>query len=108
MTLIPFITQPNSRKETIWAIGTIASVKPGLVRRAAQTIRSFLDNDDPALRGYAAWALGNLRDRDSVEQLKNLEKDEEVVNLFVDGELKEVSVGRLAKEALEKIGQKTS
>lgn len=107
MTLIPFITQPNLQKEVTWAVGTIAASKPGLVKRAAKTIRSFLESDDPVLRGYAAWALGNLRDRDSVEQLRNLEADAELLTIFANGELRQVSVSQLAKEAIERIDKKT-
>ena len=106
MTLLPFITQPSSQREVTWAVGTIAEVNPGIVKRVVQTVRSFLESDDPVLRGYASWALGNLKDKDAVGLLNNLEKDEAVLNLFRNGELTQVTVGQLAKEAVGKIEQK--
>jgi hypothetical protein len=105
MTLLPFITQTSLQKEVTWAVGTIAAVKPGIVRRATQAIRSFLGSSDPVLRGYAAWALGNLGVKDAAEDLKKLEMDEEKLSLFKDSHLEETTVSRLSKEAIEKLAK---
>ena len=107
-TLLAFFAQQSLWKEVAWATGTIAAVKPALVKRAARSLISFLEHPDPVLRGFAAWALGNLGNNDAVEQLKNLEKDEGRITLFREGELKDVTVSQLAKEAVEKINKCTS
>jgi hypothetical protein len=104
-TLLAFFAQQSLWKEVAWAAGKIAEVKPYIVRRAARSLLSFLAHPDPVLRGYAVWALGNLKNSDAVEKLKDLGKDEEIIRLFREGELKEVTIAQLASEALEKIGK---
>jgi hypothetical protein len=105
MTLLPFITQTSLQREVTWAVGTIAAVKPGIVKRAIQTIRSFLGSDDPVLRGYAAWALGNLGVKDAAEDLKKLRNDEGKLSLFRDSRLEETTVSCLSIKAIEKFGK---
>ena len=102
-TLLGFFAQKNLWKEVTWAAGTIAAVKPNIVKRAARSLLSFLETPDPFLRGYAVWALGNLKNSDAVEKLKDLEKDEERISLFRESELKELTIAQLAREALDKI-----
>jgi len=63
----------------------------------------LLDDKDPGVRGYAAWALGSIGFNDVLEKLNNLESDDNTLSLWRDGELQEVSVAQLAKEAIEKI-----
>jgi hypothetical protein len=101
--LLSFLHQENIWKEVTWAIGKIATVEPELVRYAFKALRSFLDEQDPVLRGYAVWALGNIGFNDVAEKLKKLETDENNLSIWRDGELQEVTVAQLAKEAQEKI-----
>ena len=103
--LLSFLKQQTLRKEVTWAIGKVAAVKPDLVKYAFRALSSFLADTDPTLRGYAAWALGNIGYNDVIEELKKLETDHEKLRIFKDGELKEVTVALLSKEALEKIGK---
>ncbi|MFA4918638.1 MAG: DVU0298 family protein [Thermodesulfovibrionales bacterium] len=103
--LLSFLKQQTLRKEVTWAIGKVAAVKPELVKYAFRALWSFLGDPDPAVRGYAAWALGNIGYDDVIEELKKLETDHEKLRIFKDGELKEVTVALLSKEALEKIGK---
>jgi hypothetical protein len=102
--LLGFFRQENLRKGFAWAIGKIAEVQPDAVRYAHDTIRSFLKDKDPAVRGYAALALGEFGfDGDAVEDLEKLETDLERLLIWHDGELREVTVAESAKEAIRKI-----
>ncbi|MBM4135504.1 MAG: PBS lyase [Nitrospira sp.] len=103
--LLSFLQQKNLWKEVTWAIGKIAMVEPKLVKYAFKTLRSFLDEQDPALRGYAAWALGNLGYDDVIEDLKKLETDDEKLSIFRNSELEETTVAQLSKEAMEKLSK---
>jgi hypothetical protein len=103
--LLSFLKQKNLWKEVTWAIGKIAKVDPKLVKYAFKALRSFLNEQDPALRGYAAWALGNLGYDEVIEELKNLLTDDEKLSIFRDSELKETTVSQLSKEALEKLSK---
>lgn len=101
--VLSFLTDKNYWKEATCAVGKIATVKPTLVRYAVRALKNFLEDADPALRGYAAWALGELRNNDAREELKKLETDENKISIFKEGKLQEVTVSQLAKEAIEKI-----
>lgn len=103
--LLSFLRQKNLWKEVTWAIGKIATVDPKLVRYAFKALRSFLNEQDPALRGYAAWALGNLGYEEVIEELKNHLTDIEKLLIFRDSELKETTVAQLSKEAIEKLSK---
>jgi len=104
-TLLSFLQHQNLRREITWAIGKVASVRPDLVKYAFRALWSFLGDADPTLRGYAAWALGNIGYEDVIEDLKELGTDDERLLIFRDGRLEETTVALLSKEALEKIGK---
>lgn len=103
--LLSFISQKDLWREVTWAIGKIATAAPGLARLAFRGLISLLDNPDPVLRGYASWALGNIGFDDVIGQLKALENDENKLTLWRDGDLQEVTVGRLAREAIRKLSR---
>jgi hypothetical protein len=103
--VLSFLTDKNYWKEATWAIGRIAAAKPKLVKYAFKALRSFLDEQEPALRGYAAWALGNLGYDDVIEDLKKLETDDEKLSIFRNSELGETTVAQLSKEAMEKLSK---
>lgn len=103
--LASFIAQQNLKRETTWAIGKIATTKPDLTKFAFRILSSFLDDTDAFLRGYAAWALGSIGFNDVLDKLKKLENDNNKIYIWLDGEMKEITVGELAKEAIKKINQ---
>lgn len=103
--LLSFLQQQNLRKEVTWAVGKVAAVKPDLVKYAFRSLCSFLGDPDPTLRGYAAWALGSIGYDDVIEELRKLETDDEKLRIFRNGELEEVTVALLSKEAIEKISR---
>jgi hypothetical protein len=103
--LLSFNSQQNLWREVTWAIGKIATADPGLAKLAFRGLISLLDNPDPMLRGYAAWALGNIGFDDVIGQLKAIETDENKLTLWRDGDLQEVTVGQLAREAIQKLSR---
>ncbi len=103
--LLSFISHQDFQREVIWSIGKIATADPGLAKLAFRPLVSFLDNTDPVLRGYASWALGNIGFDDVIGQLKELETDENKLSFWKEGDLQEVTVGQLAREAIRKISR---
>jgi hypothetical protein len=103
--LLSFISQQNLWREITWAIGKIATADPGLAKLAFRGLVSFLDNPDPVVRGYASWALGNIGFDDVIGQLKAIETDENKLTFWRDGDLQEVTVGQLAREAIQKLSR---
>lgn len=103
--LLAFLQQKDLRKEVAWAIGKVATADPGTVRYAHRALRSFLQDQDPAVRGYAAWSLGALGYSDALDDLLLLESDDEELSLWRDGHMEHMTVGMLAKEAIGKLTQ---
>jgi len=101
--LMSFFAYKNYWNEVTWAIGRVATTKPDLVKYAFSTLCSFLRESDPSLRGHAAWVLGELGIKDAIDELKKLQTDEQHLFLYREGELQEVTVAQLAKEAIEKL-----
>jgi hypothetical protein len=98
--LLSFIGQQNLQREVTWAIGKVAAVDPSVAKYAFRALSDFLESPDPVLRGYAAWALGNIGFDDVAPQLKALETDESRLSIWKNGALEEVTVGELAHEAI--------
>lgn len=101
--LLSFLVHETLRKELVWAIGKIAEADPGLAKYAFRALSPFLDDEDPVVRGYTVWAVGNIGFNDFFDTLKRLQSDENTLPIWREGKLREVSVGQLAKEAIEKI-----
>jgi HEAT repeat protein len=97
------MTQQNLWREVTWAIGKIAAADPGVAKYAFRALSDFLENPDPVLRGYAAWALGSIGFNDVTAKLKDLETDNSKLFIWRGGDLREVTVGQLAHEAILKI-----
>ncbi|MBI5099174.1 MAG: HEAT repeat domain-containing protein [Nitrospirae bacterium] len=87
----------------LWALGRIGKINNETVNYAIPIILSYLKSDDNTLRGYAAWALGEMGNEGSAAALENLKKDTNRIEFYQDGELKEKSVGELASGAIERL-----
>jgi hypothetical protein len=103
--ILAFLQNKQLRKEVTWAIGKIATVQPGLVKYAFRFLRSFLSEQDPSIRGYAAWALGYFGYSEIMNDLEELADDETIVTIYRNGRLEEVPVGELAKESMHRLTQ---
>jgi hypothetical protein len=101
--LLSFLAQQNLWREVTWAIGKIAIADPSIAKYAFRALSDFLENPDPVLRGYAAWALGSIGFNDVSQKLKDLEPDDNKLFIWRDSALEEVTVGQLAHEAIRKI-----
>lgn len=97
------LDNPMCHRGMLWAVGRVGKVKASLVLPFIKEILPFLDESDPNLSGYAAWALGELKSREAVTKLKNLQNNNSLINIFIDGKLVTESVGSLAQRAIGKI-----
>ncbi|WP_338832887.1 hypothetical protein MHLNE_16520 [Moorella humiferrea] len=104
---IPFLYQllldTGLRSQTLRALGTIAEARPDLIRPAALRFLPFLEDADPATRGYAARLLGNLVTTAARDKLLALRTDSHPVVLYANGSLQYTTVGELASAALAKL-----
>lgn len=87
----------------LWAMARIGRINEDTVRYAAPLFLPYLDAPDHTVRGYAAYALGELRSPEASDRIKELKNDGNTVDFYEDGELKELTVGDIASSSIDKI-----
>ncbi len=102
--LYQFLPNTALRAQVLQTVGTIAKARPDLFRKHTFHFLSFLKDPDFQVRGYTAWILGNLAAREAREGLENLRGDSLEIGIYDNGDLQQKSVGQVASEALEKLG----
>lgn len=90
------------------AIGRIGNIHSFFYDFAAPIVSSYLDDPEPAVRGYAAYAAGELDMADGAERLEKLRNDTSEVRFYEAGALKNKTVGSLADTALAKLRLKNA
>ena len=100
-----FLEHEPLQRGLIWGIGRLAQVERELLvaHQAGRYLLPYLESDDAAVRGLAAWALGWLRTTAAGTKLEALLEDHEEVRLYQDRALVTSSVGNLAGQALARI-----
>lgn len=83
------------------AMGRIGRLNDDLYNYATPVIRSLLIAEDDQVRGYGAWALGEMHCSEAEGDLKALRADAAVVDFYEAGSLVEKTVGELAQGALK-------
>lgn len=94
------------RAATVWAMGRIASVRPDLVKFILKDIHGMLTDKNPAVRGYAAWVIGILREDGFLGEINKLTSDNSTVNFYQEGELISKTVAEIVKAAMNRITHK--
>jgi len=87
----------------LWAMGRIGHINAETVSYAAPIVRSYLRSENEKLRGYAAWALGEMGARESSEELEGMRHDPGRVMFYEEGELRNRNIGEIVAAALKKI-----
>lgn len=98
-----FLEHEGLQRGSIWAVGRLAQIRPELLQDTVGDLEIFLTSSDPHHRGYAVWAIGNLRAAQAVSDIKPLLADASEIEMFRDLALITTHVSRLAKEALAAI-----
>jgi len=86
----------------VYAIGRAADSVKDAYPDPVEKLIPLLNHKKPEIRGYAAWALGELKAEKSREELERLMGDEEEISIY-DGVFKKLKVKEIAGEALAKI-----
>lgn len=98
-----FLEHEALQEGVIWGIGRLAERRPECLPDTAGHLVSFLFSPNPAHRGYAAWALGNLGENipGLLSALSALTADSAAIDFFEDFQLKRMTVGGLASAAVQ-------
>ena len=100
----PYIEHECLQRGVLWGIGRLLGARPEAVGDGAELIAAFLESDDPAKRGLAAWALGSVGHRPPEPVAAKLMADEATFDFYFDGQLCVRSVSSFAK-GLGSVGQ---
>lgn len=101
--LYPFLGDKTRRAATLDAVARVAEVRPDLLRKHTFHFLVFLSDPDPSVRGQTACLLGHLGAQEMREDLKEHLEDPGKLRVYADGQVQETTVGRLAREALERM-----
>jgi methylated-DNA-[protein]-cysteine S-methyltransferase len=93
------------RPGALWAIGRLIHVARDDLPTVLPLVVDALDRPDPQARGMAVWCLGEVGEVEVLEGRADIQEDEGIVYLYRDRRVEETTVGRLAKELLEKVAQ---
>jgi len=91
------------RRGVIWALGRIGKRQPQLVAPALPLLINALQEQDPEIRGFAAWSLGEIAAQEAASALGDLRADHETVTIYEAGKLWQRTVGAVALDALANI-----
>lgn len=91
------------RPGVIRAMYRIGEVRQDLIAFILNDLQDMLIDKSPAVRGYAALIIGILRDRNYIEGLKVLLRDNNKMLFFQDGAIVEKKVSDIAKDSIEAI-----
>ena len=96
------------RQGAYWGLARLAQVRPKLALPAWKDLLLALKSAEPAIRGFSAWALAGILPLGgpAASQIRNglttLLEDQSGLELYRDGALDQVTVGALAREALNR------
>lgn len=97
------LDNPMCYRGMLWAGGRIGRIRKSLVLPFIDEIWPFISATDSDLRGYAAWALGEIGYEEKLPELESLQNDKSLIHIFKDGGLYLESVGSIAKKAVSKV-----
>jgi hypothetical protein len=102
--LLNYISDPSTRAQVLWALGTIAEKRPDLVRNTSfYQLIGLLDSPVAAVRGYMVRLLGRLQAKEVAGKIRVLQDDTTSLTIYENGLPVQTDIGTLAKEALKLI-----
>lgn len=101
--LLQFLGDGDHRPRIFRAMARAAEASPAPLRNLTFRLLDYLKDPHPETRGYAAMLFGLLGAREAASHLEQITGDSQEINIYHEGDIERISVGRLAKEALEKI-----
>jgi hypothetical protein len=100
-----YLELPALQRGLMWGIGRLAGTRPCCLLRCGAPfyLQYYLDSEDPEVRGLAARAFGLMKVNTIKERIEALKDDHAEFHLYHQGVLTTVTVGSLARVALEQI-----
>ena len=100
--LYQFFADETRKTQALQALVRIAKASPELLRKHTLYFFDFLEDPDPAVRGYTALLMSDLGAHETKRDLEKLVRESHEIEIFEGGELKIKTVGQVASEALKR------
>ncbi len=94
---------PPLQRGALWAAARLAQAHPDLARPAAPLLTRHLRDEDPEVRGLAAWLAGLIGDRALIPELEFLADDASPVEIFTGDLVERTRVADLARRSLSEL-----
>ncbi len=101
--IVSFHEEKMLRSGVLWAIGRMGRINNETVGYAIPVVLPYLQSEDNTVRGYAAFALGELGAVGAAQKLEQIKNDDSSIYCYEHGELNKKRVGEIAAEAILKI-----
>ncbi len=98
-----YIEHPHLRQMAYWGIGRLSEARPKFTLKAVPDLLQALPAEGEPSKGLICWILGSLRAKEAQSALEELVDYTSKMELYRDRRLTTVTLGALAKEALEAI-----
>jgi len=94
------------QRGVLWGIGRLSHVQPVLMEHTVSFLVPFITAKDPNIRGLAVWIAAALPSSQLACHIEKLKEDETVIRLYLNEQLAECPISRLAKSTFAKYVRK--
>jgi hypothetical protein len=98
-----YIEYEMLQRGVLWGFGRLAHVRPELLYSCSSLLVPYMSASDPYLKGFAAWAAAPLDPTPVRDCLEKLLENHYTIKIFLNLELVDRKINRLARESLEGI-----
>lgn len=98
-----YIEHPQLRQMAYWGLGRLSEARPKLTAKAVPDLLQVLPGEGDASKGLICWTLGSLRAKKAQSALEELVDSTSEMELYRNRRLTKVTLGALAREALQTI-----
>ncbi|MEA3416053.1 MAG: HEAT repeat domain-containing protein [Thermodesulfobacteriota bacterium] len=98
-----YIEHPQLRQMAYWGLGRLSEARPKFTAKAAPDLLQALSGEGDASKGLICWTLGLLRAKEAQSAMEELVNSASEMKLYRNRRLTKVTLGALAREALQTI-----
>jgi hypothetical protein len=96
-----YIEHPQLRQMVYWGLGRLSQARPAFAVKAVPDLLQALPGEGNASKGLICWTLGCVRAKEAQSALEELADSTSKMTLYRNRKLLTVTLGALAREALE-------
>ncbi len=102
--LLRYAGDPSTQSPMLWALGTIAEIRPDLIRRSSfYQILGFINHPDPVIKALMLRILARINAKENIKDIEPLLKIQDEATVYEQGKPVTASVAEFAQQALNLI-----